>query len=65
MNMDGMTSEYDGFSADDDYTSLFDSGSLKQGQHTVVITNIMNDTKRPYIDIDYVSHSALHPSCAH
>ncbi|KAJ7120175.1 hypothetical protein C8R44DRAFT_541939, partial [Mycena epipterygia] len=58
VKMDGNTMEYDGFSADDEYTSLFDSGSLKQGQHTVVITNIMKDTKRPYIDIDYASHSA-------
>ncbi|KAJ6597567.1 hypothetical protein DFH09DRAFT_82528 [Mycena vulgaris] len=57
VDMDGKTTQYDGFSANDTFTSLFDSGSLKQGQHTVVITNTMNDTKRPYLDIDYITWS--------
>jgi hypothetical protein len=56
VSMDGKSTDFDGFSANDNFTSLFDSGSLKAGQHTVVITNNLNDTNRPYLDVDYVTH---------
>ncbi|KAJ7154834.1 hypothetical protein C8R43DRAFT_1186132 [Mycena crocata] len=55
--LDGQTTEYDGFSDDDSYTSLYDSGALDPWPHTVIITNIMNDTDRPYLDIDYITWS--------
>ncbi|KAJ7175040.1 hypothetical protein C8R43DRAFT_1230552 [Mycena crocata] len=57
VSLDGKTTEYDGFADPDDYTSLYDSGSLSEGRHTVIITNISNDTTRPYIDIDYITWS--------
>ncbi|KAJ7120178.1 hypothetical protein C8R44DRAFT_921203 [Mycena epipterygia] len=55
VDIDGKTTQYDGFSAQDQWTALFDSGSMKEDSHTVVITNLLNDTKKPYLDIDYIT----------
>ncbi|KAF7342203.1 hypothetical protein MVEN_01808200 [Mycena venus] len=62
VTIDKTTSQFDGFSAKDDFTDLFDSGSLTQGQHTVVITNQQKDSKKPFLDIDYIVWSTDSPS---
>ncbi|KAJ7468225.1 hypothetical protein B0H11DRAFT_2305774 [Mycena galericulata] len=54
VQMDGKTTQYDGFSTQDEFTYLFSSGPLASGQHTVVVTNAVNDTTKPYLDIDYI-----------
>ncbi|KAJ7080959.1 hypothetical protein B0H15DRAFT_786862 [Mycena belliarum] len=55
--LDGKSSQFDGFSEDDDFTALFDSGPLKQGQHKVVITNAVKDPRKPFLDVDYITWS--------
>ncbi|KAJ7616306.1 hypothetical protein DFH06DRAFT_109505 [Mycena polygramma] len=55
VSVDGNTTEYDGFSKNDKYTALFDSGSLNSGLHTVELTNIQNDTDKIYLDIDSIT----------
>ncbi|KAJ7481925.1 hypothetical protein FB451DRAFT_139105 [Mycena latifolia] len=54
VSMDGKTTQADGFSANDNFTALFDSGPMSQGQHTVVLTNALTDPKKPYLDVDYI-----------
>jgi hypothetical protein len=58
VTIDKTTTQSDGFSAADNFTALFDSGSLTQGQHTVVITNQQIDAKKQYLDVDYVCRCA-------
>ncbi|KAJ7861732.1 hypothetical protein B0H14DRAFT_3863354 [Mycena olivaceomarginata] len=62
VTIDKTTTQSDGFSAADNFTALFDSGSLTQGQHTVVITNQQIDAKKQYLDVDYITWSTDSPS---
>ncbi|KAJ6562356.1 hypothetical protein B0H19DRAFT_943191 [Mycena capillaripes] len=57
VTIDKTTQQFDGFSAKDNFTAIFDSGSLSSGQHTVVITNNENDAKKSFLDIDYITWS--------
>jgi hypothetical protein len=56
VTIDKTTTQYNGFSAKDNFTALFDSGSLASGQHTVAITNNESDAKKAFLDIDYVNN---------
>ncbi|KAK7042133.1 hypothetical protein R3P38DRAFT_3447488, partial [Favolaschia claudopus] len=60
--LDKNTTQHDGFSATDVLANLFDSGSLPQGQHSIVITNQQNDTKKQDLDIDYITWSTDSPT---
>ncbi|KAJ7889611.1 hypothetical protein B0H13DRAFT_1626706 [Mycena leptocephala] len=57
VTIDKTTTQYNGFSAKDNFTALFDSGSLASGQHTVVITNNESDAKKAFLDIDHITWS--------
>ncbi|KAK7042135.1 hypothetical protein R3P38DRAFT_3178720 [Favolaschia claudopus] len=62
VTIDKTTTQHDGFSGTDVFADLFDSGSLSQGSHTIVITNQQNDTKKPFLDVDYITWSTDSPT---
>ncbi|KAJ7215179.1 hypothetical protein C8J57DRAFT_1096304 [Mycena rebaudengoi] len=55
VKLDDKTSTFDGFSEKEQFKALFDSGTLKEGPHTVVITNTFKDKNAALLDIDYVT----------
>jgi hypothetical protein len=57
VQLDGTTQLFDGFAPDPGLfqTPLFSSADLTQGSHSLVITDMQNDTSRPYIDIDFIT----------
>ncbi|KAJ7177619.1 hypothetical protein C8R46DRAFT_1328207 [Mycena filopes] len=56
-NHDGSTTQYDGFSKDDDFSGLFDSGPLAAGRHTLIITNQQNDSDKSFLELDSITWS--------
>ncbi|KAJ6614702.1 hypothetical protein B0H10DRAFT_2435870 [Mycena sp. CBHHK59/15] len=62
VDLDGtVTSTFDAFSADAVWTALYDSSTLRDSPHTVTITNQLNDTTRPFLDIDYITWTSTLP----
>ncbi|KAJ7215159.1 hypothetical protein C8J57DRAFT_1396936 [Mycena rebaudengoi] len=55
VKLDDKTSTFDGFSEKEQFKALLDSGTLKEGPHTVVITNTFKDKTAAFLDIDYVT----------
>ncbi|KAJ7165353.1 hypothetical protein C8R46DRAFT_1277501 [Mycena filopes] len=55
--VDGSTTQYDGFSKDDDFSGLFDSGPLAAGRHTLIITNQQNDSDKSFLELDSITWS--------
>ncbi|KAJ7058125.1 hypothetical protein C8F01DRAFT_308345 [Mycena amicta] len=55
VTLDGTSSTFDGFSSPEFFGPLFVSGVLKAGEHTVTVTNELNDTAKPFLDIDFIT----------
>ncbi|KAJ7717581.1 hypothetical protein B0H16DRAFT_437555 [Mycena metata] len=55
VTLDGTSTLFDGFSANALFSTLFVSDILPQGQHTVTVTNQLNDTTKPFLDIDFIT----------
>ncbi|KAJ7145792.1 hypothetical protein C8R44DRAFT_689877 [Mycena epipterygia] len=61
VNLDGISTPFNGFSADAIFGTLFVSDVLKQGLHTVTVTNELNDTTKPFLDIDFITWTTTVP----
>ncbi|KAJ7789567.1 hypothetical protein B0H14DRAFT_3502852 [Mycena olivaceomarginata] len=55
VTLDGTQTLFDGFSATDIFGTLFVSDVLKQGKHTVTVTNQLTDTTKPFLDLDFIT----------
>ncbi|KAJ7041158.1 hypothetical protein C8F04DRAFT_1391271 [Mycena alexandri] len=57
VTLDGTSTLFDGFSANPAgvFSTLFASDVLPQGQHTVTVTNQLNNTALPFLDIDFIT----------
>jgi hypothetical protein len=65
VTLDGTQTLFDGFSATAIFGTLFVSDVLKQGKHTVTVTNQLTDTTKPFLDLDFVrARSQLNRSCS-
>ncbi|KAJ7482211.1 hypothetical protein B0H11DRAFT_1862898 [Mycena galericulata] len=55
VTLDGTSTLFDGFADPPIFSTLFVSSVLSQGLHTVTVTNELNDTTRPFLDIDFIT----------
>ncbi|KAJ7875322.1 hypothetical protein B0H14DRAFT_3130764 [Mycena olivaceomarginata] len=55
VTLDGTQTLFDGFSATAIFGTLFVSDVLKQGKHTVTVTNQLTDTTKPFLDLDFIT----------
>jgi hypothetical protein len=62
ITLDNTPTLFDGFSSAAVFGPLFVSDVLKQGQHTVTLTNEVNDPNKPFLDLDFVRPR---PSCGY
>ncbi|KAJ7619467.1 hypothetical protein FB45DRAFT_754920 [Roridomyces roridus] len=59
VTLDGTTTLFDGFSQDAIFGTLFVSPILNFGTHTVKVTNQLNDTNLPFLDIDFITWTTI------
>ncbi|KAF7315806.1 hypothetical protein MIND_00096700 [Mycena indigotica] len=56
VKLDGKSTDLNGFSSSPVFNQpLFASDTLPQQQHTVTITNTANDTRKSFLDIDFIT----------
>ncbi|KAJ7260917.1 hypothetical protein B0H12DRAFT_1274722 [Mycena haematopus] len=61
VTLDGTQTLLNGFSEDAVFGPLFVSNVLLQDQHTVTITNQLNNASFPYLDIDFITYTTTIP----
>ncbi|KAF7345076.1 hypothetical protein MVEN_01671100 [Mycena venus] len=61
ITLDGTQTLFQGFASPDVFSTLFVSDVLPQGQHTVTVTNELNDPNKPFLDIDFITWTSNVP----
>ncbi|KAF8183748.1 hypothetical protein K438DRAFT_1599149 [Mycena galopus ATCC 62051] len=61
ITLDGTQTLFNGFSENAIFGPLFVSPVLAQGQHTVTLTNQLDNTSFPFLDLDFITWTSTIP----
>jgi hypothetical protein len=61
VTLDGTQTLFNGFSENAIFGPLFVSPVLAQGQHTVTLTNQLDNTSFPFLDLDFITWTSTIP----